>query len=94
VPHAAVTRRQAELQTRYGPLHPDVLKVERELADTATTHEMRGTISVNLVGRELQLLDAPGRSSLRAHRPQKADHHVVGRRGHSVDDTSGGREWT
>jgi capsular exopolysaccharide synthesis family protein len=31
---AAVTRRQAELQTRYGPLHPDVQKVERELADT------------------------------------------------------------
>ena len=30
---AAVTRRQAELQTRYGPLHPEVKKVERELAD-------------------------------------------------------------
>lgn len=30
---ADVSRRQAELQTRYGPLHPDVKKVERELAD-------------------------------------------------------------
>jgi capsular exopolysaccharide synthesis family protein len=30
---AAVSRRQAELQTRYGPLHPEVKKVDRELAD-------------------------------------------------------------
>lgn len=30
---AVVSRRQAELQTRYGPLHPEVKKVERELAD-------------------------------------------------------------
>lgn len=30
---AEVTRRQAELLTRYGPLHPEVRKVERELAD-------------------------------------------------------------
>ncbi|WP_374575533.1 GumC family protein [Phenylobacterium sp.] len=30
---AAVTRRQAELLTRYGPRHPDVQKVQQELAD-------------------------------------------------------------
>lgn len=30
---AEVTRRQGELQTRYGPLHPDVRKVERELQE-------------------------------------------------------------
>lgn len=30
---AEVSRRQAELLTRYGPLHPEVRKVERELAD-------------------------------------------------------------
>lgn len=30
---AEVSRRQAELETRYGPLHPEVRKVQRELAD-------------------------------------------------------------
>jgi capsular exopolysaccharide synthesis family protein len=46
---ADISRRQAELQTRYGPLHPDVKKVERELADNdAQIQEEIGRILSNL----------------------------------------------
>jgi capsular exopolysaccharide synthesis family protein len=44
-----VSRKQAELETRYGPLHPDVKKVQRELADVdAQINEEIGRIISNL----------------------------------------------
>jgi capsular exopolysaccharide synthesis family protein len=46
---AVITQRQAELESRYGPLHPDVKKVQRELADNETQiQEEIGRIISNL----------------------------------------------
>jgi capsular exopolysaccharide synthesis family protein len=46
---ATITQRQAELESRYGPLHPEVKKVQRELADNATQiQEEIGRITSNL----------------------------------------------
>lgn len=49
--YAVVSRRKAELSTRYGPLHPEVKKVERELADLDTSIQQE-------IGRLLSNLEA------------------------------------